>query len=342
MGAFRGASAAMLAGKPAGAASSAAALLSSARRTLEVCSAPILMSTPNLHRRGPGAAVAVAVLTALVGVAAAPSPAAAQGPSAAPAADYPPCTKKASPSDLDAAKGAHKAASEFNERGDYDKAIQYWRDAYGFDCSAHALLINIANAYEKKGDKQSAIVALETYQARTGGTNSTIGEKIAKLKASLAPAPPPTTTTAPPPPPPPTATTVAPPPPPPPASGERPYGVAPWIVVGGGGAALLVGAILLPVGFSGISSAEASCPTRTNCSSDATSQGNGGRTEVGVGFVLVGVGVAAVGAGLAWQLLGNQRAAGAAAKSQGFGVAGLTVEPSVGPQQRGLQLSGSF
>ncbi|HEY4122914.1 MAG TPA: hypothetical protein VGM56_33850 [Byssovorax sp.] len=300
------------------------------------------MSTPNLHRRGPGAAVAVAVLTTLVGVAAAPRPAAAQPPAGAQPADYPPCTKKASPADLDAAKGAHKAATEFNERGDYDKAIQYWRDAYGFDCSAHALLINIANAYEKKGDKPSAIVALETYQARTGGTNTTIGEKITKLKASLAPQPPPPpTTTAPPPPPPPPTSTAAPPPPPPP-SGERPYGVAPWIVVGGGGAALLVGAILLPVGFSGISSAEASCPTRTNCTSDVTSQGNGGRTEVGVGFVLAGVGVAAVGAGLAWQLLGNQRAAGGAAKDHGLGVGGLSVEPAVGPQQRGLQLSGSF
>ncbi|HVY45832.1 MAG TPA: hypothetical protein VHB21_08135, partial [Minicystis sp.] len=70
------------------------------------------------------------------------------------AADYPPCNKpKPSQADLDAAKGAHKAATEFNERGEYDKAIQYWRDAYNFDCTAHALLINIANAYEKKGDK---------------------------------------------------------------------------------------------------------------------------------------------------------------------------------------------
>src|SRR4051794_8477359 len=201
-------------------------------------------------RFGLGAAVALSI-----GVASA-----AGGPT-----DYPQCTKKASPSDLDAAKQTHKAASEWYDRGDYDKAIQYWRDAYTLDCSAHAVLINIANAYEKKGDKASAVVALETYQARTGGTNEKIAEKINRLKEAIAAAPPtptPEATTAPS-----TSPTSAPTTAPTaPAGGDRPYGVAPWVVVGSGGALLVVGAILLPVGYGAVSSAQANCPTFQHCS----------------------------------------------------------------------------
>src|SRR3954466_850591 len=103
---------------------------------------------------------------------------------AQPAGPYPECTHKPTPSDLEGAKGAHKAASQFYDRGDYDKAIRYWTDAYSFDCTAHGVLINIANAYEKKGERASAIVALETYLKRTGA-DPNIEEKVRNLKALL-------------------------------------------------------------------------------------------------------------------------------------------------------------
>ena len=99
---------------------------------------------------------------------------------------YPECTHKASAADTEGAKGAHKAASQFYDRGDYDKAIRYWTDAYAFDCTAHGVLINIANAYEKQGDKASAVVALETFLRRSGA-DPTIEEKVRNLKQSLAP-----------------------------------------------------------------------------------------------------------------------------------------------------------
>ena len=53
--------------------------------------------------------------------------------------------------------GAHKAAIQFYERADYDRAIRYWNDAYEFDCTAHGVLINIASAYERKGDRAAAV-----------------------------------------------------------------------------------------------------------------------------------------------------------------------------------------
>src|SRR4029078_504190 len=85
-----------------------------------------------------------------------------------PATPYPECPKdkKATAADVEGAKGAHKAATQFYDRGDYDRAIQYWRAAYSFDCTAHALLINTANAYEKKGNKPAAIATLEPFLAR--------------------------------------------------------------------------------------------------------------------------------------------------------------------------------
>ena len=99
---------------------------------------------------------------------------------------YPECTRKPTSADLDGAKGAHKAASQFYDRGDYEKAIRYWTDAYSFDCTAHGVLINIANAYEKLGDKASAVGALETF-LRRAGTDTTIEEKVRNLKQTIAP-----------------------------------------------------------------------------------------------------------------------------------------------------------
>ena len=43
------------------------------------------------------------------------------------------------------------------QRGDYATAITYWRDAYRRDCTAHALLLNLARAFELKGDRAEAV-----------------------------------------------------------------------------------------------------------------------------------------------------------------------------------------
>ena len=81
--------------------------------------------------------------------------------SAPAAADYPPCDKTPSASDVDAAKGMHKAAEQYYARARYDKAIDSWQEAYGFDCTAHRLLINIGNAHEKLGNTAEAIDAVD-------------------------------------------------------------------------------------------------------------------------------------------------------------------------------------
>jgi tetratricopeptide (TPR) repeat protein len=249
---------------------------------------------------------------------------------------YPECTKKPTPQDLDGAKGAHKAATQFYDRGDYDKAVRYWNDALGFDCTANDLLINIGNAYEKQGDRVAAAATFEAYLKRTG-PNPTIEEKVKNLHVLIAvgaattatPTAAPAVTAAP---------TVTAAPVTPPAS-THPYGNAPWFVVGGGGALAIVGAILLPVGYSGISSANSQCVMRVCNSSSAISQGNAGRAEAGAGWGLLTIGALAVAGGLGWQLALNKPKPAADAPPP---KAGLWVSPTAGPGQAGVTVGGAF
>jgi hypothetical protein len=280
-----------------------------------------------------GVGAAVAAVALCVGAALAADPV---------AISYPECTKKPTAADLDGAKGAHKAATQFYERGEYEKAIRYWNDALGFDCTANDLLLNIANAYEKKPDLPSTVATYEIYLKRTG-PNPTLEEKLKNLRARLAPpdagaaptstgpTPLPSTST-----PTPVPTVTA---PPVMLEGAHPYGNTPWFVVGGGGALALIGAILLPLGFSDISTANSACPSHSGCSSSVADQGNKGRTEAQAGGALFGIGVAAVAGGLVWQF-GFNRVKGTAAPPAPA-KAGLWVAPA-GPGQVGVSAGGSF
>ncbi len=247
-------------------------------------------------RLGFGAALALCVGAALAADPAVPT--------------YPECNRKPTPEDLEGAKGAHKAATQFYDRGEYDKAIRYWNDALGFDCTANDLLRNIGNAYERKGDLPSTVITLDTYLKRTG-PNPTIEEKVKNLKARIAqqadagaaptsttPTPQPTVTVSVQP----TTTATAPPP-----EGPRPYGNTPWFVVGGGGALAIIGAILLPVGYGNVSTAAGQCNANHMCTNQsAIDQGNAGRAEVGAGWALLTLGAAAAAGGLVWQLNFNK------------------------------------
>lgn len=258
---------------------------------------------------------------------------------------YPECTRKPTPQETEGAKGAHKAASQFYERAEYEKAVQYWKGAYEFDCTANDLLLNIANAYEKLGDRSATVATLETYLQRHPNPNPTIATKVKNLKIAMAqaaatatPTAPPTSTGAPTAPPPSTAT---------PPDGARPHGFLPWIVVGGGGALALIGAILLPVGYGNIASAEEVCPQHDNCTNpDAAAKGNSGRTMAGVGWGMLSVGLAAAGGGLVWQLLFNKPAASQSTppgqKPKADKKKALWVTPMAGPGTGGVTIGGSF
>lgn len=134
--------------------------------------------------------------SAVVGVTVAWSPLAAAGES--PPAPYPECSRQPTDVEVSAAKGAFQAGqASFNE-ADYDRAITYWEDAYRRDCTAHALLLNLARAYELNNQEQHAVNSLETYLARNPSSPQrdqiarrieVLKDKLAKQEASATPTP---------------------------------------------------------------------------------------------------------------------------------------------------------
>src|SRR6267142_2506007 len=97
---------------------------------------------------------------------------------------FPPCTTTPTEADRKAAQGAFAAGQgSFNE-ADYATAITYWRDAYRRDCTAHLLLLNLARAFELKGDRAEAVTALETYLQRKpdAADSDQIRRRIENLK----------------------------------------------------------------------------------------------------------------------------------------------------------------
>jgi len=282
------------------------------------------------------------------------------------------CNRTATDEDVEGAKGAHKAARQFYERGEYARAIQYWRDVFNLDCNAVGTLLNIANAYEKLGDRQNAIFALEAYLERAPDAPdaSKIQTRVKNLK-DLQQSQTPTASAS--------ATVSAPPtssairpelPPPPPV---KPFGIAPWITVGVGGAALIAGAILLPIGLGNVSGSQSEpgkggcyevlnnnppqalldskpdelyenylkaqtgtgkwwCPTK-----DPYERAVLGQTQTLVGKIALGVGGAAVAGGLVWELLFNKPVPQDQQKS-----GHVHVTPTVGPGMSGVLVHGSF
>jgi len=102
-------------------------------------------------------------LLGLLGLPAVAVPALAQTSSGYPAACE---ASKVSKGDVERAHTVFLSGKGFLDESNYDKAISYFKDAYSIDCSVHAILPIIATAYERKGDRASAVQALQEYQKR--------------------------------------------------------------------------------------------------------------------------------------------------------------------------------
>jgi tetratricopeptide (TPR) repeat protein len=270
---------------------------------------------------------------------------------------FPPCTTAPTDADRKAAQGAFAAGQgSFNE-ADYATAITYWRDAYRRDCTAHALLLNLARAYELKGDRAEAIASLETYLQRKPDAPDAdqIKRRIENLKAQQASAAPQPTATATAPMPTSTGTGAMPPPPPPETGHSKGRSILPLVLLGGGGAVVgVVGAVMLSGGAAKVSEAEDECSkfstsgSTRNCDVKAHPQlqasidkGNEGRSQETLGGVLIGVGVAAIGTGVILYL--TSAPSGSAQGPSGVTVAKNTqLTPAVSPSFAGFSLAGHF
>jgi tetratricopeptide (TPR) repeat protein len=88
---------------------------------------------------------------------------------------------------MQAAQGAFQAGSASFNEADYPRAIFYWEDAYRRDCTAHAMLKNLARAYELNEQYRHAIHALTTYMERKpdSGEDEAIQRRIENLERKL-------------------------------------------------------------------------------------------------------------------------------------------------------------
>jgi hypothetical protein len=255
---------------------------------------------------------------------------------------YPPCDKTPTEGEVEGAKGAFKAGQASFEEGDYTRAISYWEDAYRRDCTAHALLLNLARAFELNNQKQHAVTALETYLARVPSSpqRDQIARRIDVLKEKLAAeqATPGVAT--------PTDRSV---PAPKPVTvehdktggGKRP--LTPLIVAGAGGVITVVGGILYLGAASDVKNIEDKCRGRT-CKDPALSEeGNSARTrQTTWGVVTVG-GLAVAAGGVVWYFLSEPEPAPKSARaSRKQHSLGGRVDPVVSRGFTGLAFTGRF
>lgn len=255
--------------------------------------------------------------------------------------DYPVCKAKPTSSERKGAQGAFAAGEASFKEADYATAIVYWHDAYRRDCTAHALLRNLATAYELMGDRPAAIHALETFLARQpkDPESPAILRRVENLKEQLTQAPRETPER------PVESTTLMPRPVRVEAEAAQPASpvavepsddvtaseggasLAPWLVAGGGAATAIAGTVVFFTGKAKVADADELCPSR-QCPREIADKGNAGRRQQTVGLVVGGVGVAALASGVVWGLFFDDAEPSAAATTAltprvGLGFAGL-------------------
>jgi len=279
---------------------------------------------------------------ALIAGLALPAPSAAQPSAEEPAPSAPPTATSAlseacvtaSPEDTEAAKRAYRDGQSSFSEGDYSHAAELWRWAYERDCTAHALLLNLAMAQELLGRPDLAIQSLSSFDRLRPDSPYVIAnqKRIARLEhapvASVRPrrelskacpsAPEPSAP----------ASVVA-----PARRSWLPLGIA----LGGATATLVGGAFYLQARHAA-SSANDSCGGHAGECSDlgAVVDGERARARAQTAGWITGVGLATLAGGLVWHLAtpGESESRPAAA-SRSIGM-------TLGSNSVGLSLAGGF
>lgn len=275
-------------------------------------------------------------------------------------APYGACTAPTPKASQEAAKTLFGLGRKSYEQGNDAEAIKYWRDSFDKDCNATPMLLNLANAYQRAGNNEGAILSLETYLKREPNAEdaSTITARIENIRAKMKPA-----TTAP------AASSAKPastapvgpvasatseqPPPPPPEEGKS-FSYTPWIVAGGGLVVAAVGGALMfkalgdkkdvrtkaeegakqATGAATVSAGSCTSePGFYTCEQASSDSSSAQKKAVAFG-VVGGVGVAALVGGVVWGVTSM--------KKKGDAPPAAALTPTFAPGYSGLSLSGSF
>lgn len=256
---------------------------------------------------------------------------------------YAPCTVAPDEAATQAAQGAFQAGSASFNEADYPRAIFYWEDAYRRDCTAHAMLKNLARAYELDEQYMHAFLALQTYLERhpDSGEDEAIQRRISNLERKLeerraaAAAPPPKET----------APRVVPPvrQEPEPVPDEPVYdepsssgrSAVPLVVAGVGAAVGITGGALWLVAKQDEKDAEKQCGPggRANCLDSAVEAGNDAIDRQVLWSIVGGVGGAIAVTGVIWYF----------AQSDGSEAQARThFAPELGAGYAGFRVNGRF
>jgi len=269
-----------------------------------------------------------------------------------PTKSYPECSRAPTDGEVAAAKGAYQAGTASFDEADYARAIDYWEDAYRRDCTADALLLNLARAYELSGRKRQAVVALETYVQRepNSGGKDQINRRIEVLKKQIAqetatPAATPTATPQPTTQPGPTATPMPtdgqPMQEPQPEASQGKRSVVPLVVAGAGGLVLIVGAAIWLPARSDVARYESHCDVpskREGCPASEIDAANAAQDKQSLGGWITGGGAVIAAGGLVWYFVSPRKPAPVAVQA----ARRTELTPAVGPGYAGLSVSGSF
>jgi hypothetical protein len=207
------------------------------------------------------------------------------------------CTESNVAKDPEAARVAFRAGQTAFSEGAYARAVELWDQAYRDDCTAHALLLNLAMAQELLGRPGDAIQTLTLFNHRSPSSPYVDAnvKRIQRLERAVAeknrdrarqnralwsPVERPTT------------------------SGEDAGLSAPLVVAVAGGAMAVVGVALFAEGRLSASSAEERCGAARSCEVvGGLVDGERARTRAEVGGWLGGAGLATAAGGVLWHFL---------------------------------------
>ena len=241
------------------------------------------------------------------------------------------CADHRDAKDPEAARVAFRAGQTAFSEGAYARAVALWDQAYRDDCTAHALLLNLAMAQELLGRPRDAIHTLQLFNRRSPESPYVEAntkriqqleravadenrERARQERAALAP----------------TDRPVA----------DEASGVPVPIVVSiAGGVLALAGGVLYLEGSSSASSAEERCgASRQQCENiDGVIDGERARSRAQVGGWMAGAGLVAAAGGVVWHILSQPERP----LDQGATASGLTLSID-GPHRAGVGWSGQF
>lgn len=208
------------------------------------------------------------------------------------------CPDGRTPQDPEAARVSFRAGQTAFSEGAYARSVELWEQAYRDDCTAHALLLNLAMAQELLGRPRDAVRTLQLFGSRSPASpyveaNAKRIQRLERTADELDQE---------------RSRRVAPMSVQAPSSELRDAALLPSLPLAvsvAGGVVAVVGAVLFFEGRASASSAEERCgAARDACaSSEGLVDGERARARAQVGGWMAGAGVAALAGGVAWHLL---------------------------------------